>query len=118
MSSQVSLSWVRVALFPTFVYANFPSSIVEAFAKGVPLIASRVSGPAKIVEDGVTELHAIPGDASDWAEKIELVWANLERFRVMRQLAHRCFVQNHTSQRNYEILRRIYVAAISHNCFR
>ncbi|PNY79785.1 glycosyltransferase family 4 protein [Deinococcus koreensis] len=50
-------------VFPSEWYEGFPMTIVEAFAVGLPVIASRVGALPEIVESGRTGLHFAPGDA-------------------------------------------------------
>jgi glycosyltransferase involved in cell wall biosynthesis len=48
--------------------------VLEAYATGTPVIASRIGSLAEVVEDGVTGLLARAGDARDLADR--LLWAN------------------------------------------
>jgi len=56
---------------PSQCYENFPRVVIEAFAKGTPVIASKLGGMAEIVDDGRTGLHFKPGDAADLARRCE-----------------------------------------------
>jgi glycosyltransferase involved in cell wall biosynthesis len=48
----------------------FPRIVAEAYALGVPVIASRLGSLGEIVVDGETGLHAEPGDAADLARAL------------------------------------------------
>jgi len=48
----------------------FGRSVIEAQARGVPVVATRVGGVVENIEDGVTGLLCEPSDPSDMAEKI------------------------------------------------
>lgn len=50
---------------PSKLFEGFPMTVVEAYATGTPVIASRIGSLAEIVDDGVTGLLARPGDAGD-----------------------------------------------------
>src|SRR5690606_19107791 len=50
----------RALVFPSQWYENFPVTLVEAFACGLPVIASRLGAMAEIVNDGRTGLHFTP----------------------------------------------------------
>ena len=54
---------------PSGCYENFPITLAEASALGLPVIASRLGAMAEIVEDSVTGLQFTPGDAADLAAK-------------------------------------------------
>jgi glycosyltransferase involved in cell wall biosynthesis len=61
-------------VLPSVWYEGMPVSVLEAFATGTPVIASRIGSLAEIIEDGVTGLLANPGDAGDLADRLR--WAN------------------------------------------
>lgn len=54
---------------PSIWYEGFPMIVVEAYAAGTPVIASRIGSLATIVEEGVTGLLAAPGDADQLGER-------------------------------------------------
>ena len=58
---------------PSICFEGFPVVVVEAYATGTPVIASRIGSLAEIVEDGVTGLLAEPGDDLDLANRVR--WA-------------------------------------------
>lgn len=58
---------------PSICFEGFPVVVVEAYATGTPVIASRIGSLAEIVEDGVTGLLAEPGDDLDLATRVR--WA-------------------------------------------
>jgi len=101
----------RFLVLPSECYENFPMSIAEAFACGVPVIASRLGAMAEIVEDGRTGLHFNPGDPEDLAAKVEWAWTHPERMAEMGREARREYERKYTAERNYEMLMGIYERA-------
>ena len=65
------LSRARAVLVPSRCYEGAPRSIIEAFASGVPVIASRMGGMPELVQDGVNGLLVPPGDVRAWRAAID-----------------------------------------------
>jgi glycosyltransferase involved in cell wall biosynthesis len=85
----------RVLIFPSAWSEPFGMILAEAFACGVPAIASRLGAMAEIVHDGQTGLHFTPGDPSDLAAKV--LWA-FTHPELVEQMVHRA---RHTFESNY-----------------
>lgn len=60
-------------VLPSIWFEAFPLTVVEAYATGTPVIASRIGSLAEAVEDGATGLLAHPHDADALAERVR--WA-------------------------------------------
>ncbi len=99
-------------IMPSQWYEGFPMALVEAFAHGLPVIASRLGGMAEIVEDGVTGLHFTPGDPDDLAEKVRWMIGHPDERKRMGENARRIYEEKYTPERNYEMMRNIYKQAI------
>jgi glycosyltransferase involved in cell wall biosynthesis len=95
-------------VFPSLCYENLPMSILEAFACGLPVIASRLGAMAEVVEDGRTGLLFNPGDAGDLAAKVEWATSHPAALGQMRREARAEFEAHYTAERNYENLMEIY----------
>ena len=54
-----------------------PMAIIESFANGKPVIASRLGAMQEIIEEGKTGLLFEPGNPEDLKRKI--IWANENR---------------------------------------
>jgi glycosyltransferase involved in cell wall biosynthesis len=94
-------------------YETFGLVAVEAFACGVPVIASRTGTLAENVTDGHTGLHFTPGDAEDLSSKIKWAWNNPENMACMGRAARKVYEANYTSEKNYRMLLDIYERALS-----
>lgn len=102
-------AWVLV--FPSLYYENFPIVIAEAYAAGLPIIASNVGSVSLLVEHGRTGLHVRPDDPSDLAAKLLWLWARREERTRLGRNARSEFERKYTAARNYEVLREIYARA-------
>lgn len=111
LSSSLAIELIkksRFMIFPSLWYEGFPLVIVEAFACGVPVIASRLGAVTEIMKDGKTGLLFNPGDAQDLATKI--IWAlnHPEELMKMGQTARSEYLEKYTAERNYQQLMEIY----------
>jgi glycosyltransferase involved in cell wall biosynthesis len=100
-------------IFPSELYENFPMTIAEAFACGVPVICSKLGAMQEIVEDYRTGLHFTPGDADDLAAKVEWAWNHPERMRKMGDEAREEYKSKYTAEKNYTLLKEIYQHALA-----
>jgi glycosyltransferase involved in cell wall biosynthesis len=98
----------RVLVFPSEWYEGFPMTITEAFACGLPVIASGQGAMAEIVEDGRTGLHFEPGNPEDLAEKVAWAWEHPKELEEMGREARREYEAKYTAERNYEMIMEIY----------
>jgi len=103
-----SIRGARFLVFSSEWYENFPLTILESFASGVPVVSSRLGAMQEIVEDGRTGLHFTPGDADDLAAKVEWVWNHPEQMRAMGRAARGEYEAKYTADKNYEALMEIY----------
>lgn len=70
-------------LYPAFdvlalssLYEGLPYVLLEAMARGVPVVATDVQGSRDVIEHGVSGLLARPGDAADLASKLNSLLAD------------------------------------------
>jgi glycosyltransferase involved in cell wall biosynthesis len=108
----------RFLIFPSVWYEGFPMTIAEAFANGLPVIASQLGSMVEIVQDGVTGLHFEPGNAVDLAAKVEWAWAHPEELSRMGCAARAEYEAKYQPSTNYEMLMDIYRAAIARHAQR
>lgn len=99
-------------VFSSELYENFPMVLVEAFAKGTPVIAANIGSTAEIVESNRTGLFFNRGDASDLAKKVRWAWEHVDRLETMRRLARLEFEKKYSAEINYHILLRVYQKAM------
>jgi glycosyltransferase involved in cell wall biosynthesis len=99
-------------LLPSISFENFPLTLAEAYANGLPVIASRIGALAELVEDGVTGLLFRPGDPKDLASRIQWAAAHPDEMAVMGTNARARYEQRYTPEINYKKLIEIYQSAI------
>ena len=100
-------------ILPSIWYEGLPKTLLEAFAKGTPVIASKIGSLAKLVGDGMTGLHIKPGNANDLASKVCYLHDNPKELARMRNNARQIYKLKYTAEVNYRILMKIYEQALS-----
>jgi len=103
----------RFLVWPSLgYYETFGLVAVEAFACGVPVIASRIGVMEEIVQDGRTGLHFTPGDSVDLAAKVEWAWTHDQEMELMGRNARAEYEAKYTAERNCGMLMEIYQQAL------
>jgi glycosyltransferase involved in cell wall biosynthesis len=101
-----------LVIAPSECYETFGRVVVEAYAKGTPVIASDLGALAELVEDGRTGLRFRPRDPEDLAAKVEWACTHPRELAAMGREARREYELKYTAERNYELLMEIYRLAI------
>jgi glycosyltransferase involved in cell wall biosynthesis len=89
-----------------------PRVVIEAFAKGTPVVVPRLGAMAETVDDGRNGLRFAPGNAEDLAAKVRCLFADLPTLKHMRRAARESFEQNFTAEVNHQALKAIYARAM------
>lgn len=110
---RMEMSRAIALVVPSIWYENFPRTIVEALASGLPVIASRIGALAEIVRDGETGLLFEPGNPRDLADKMAWTLAHPDEMRRMGEAARQDYELHYTPERNYRMLLDIYNDAIA-----
>ncbi len=95
-------------VLPSLWYEAFPLVLVEAFAAGLPVIASGLGSLAELVEDGVTGRHVAPGSAAALAQALRWAVDNPTVLAAMGAGARETFLAKHTPDAAYARLAAIY----------
>ena len=109
----------RFLVWPSEGYfKNFGLVVIEAFACGVSVIASRTGVMAEIAKDKQAGLHLLPGEPHDLATKVEWAWTHPTELARMGREARAEFETKYTAERSYEMLRDIYESVINRHSSR
>ncbi|MBI3897920.1 MAG: glycosyltransferase [Gammaproteobacteria bacterium] len=95
-------------VMPSLWYENFPRTLVEAFACGLPVIASRLGSMAELIDDRRTGLLFEAGSATDLARCIAWAEAHPEQLRQWGENARFEYKTKFTPEQNYRELTQIY----------
>ena len=112
--SQVTkeMAKAKFLVMPSECYEGFPMVLVEAFAHGLPVIASNLGGMSEIVKNNITGLHFEPGNPEDLAKKVLWMYAHPDECERMGKNARNEYEQKYTPEKNYKMLMDIYQKTI------
>jgi glycosyltransferase involved in cell wall biosynthesis len=99
-----------VLVLPSVCHEMFPMALAEAFANGLPVIASRLGALASLVEEGRTGLLFEPGNATDLADKLAWALAHPQAMEEMGRNARARYLGAFTPQAIDARLMEIYAA--------
>ena len=101
-----------VLLVPSEWYEMSPMVIVEAFACGVPVVASRLGGMAELISDRKTGLLFRPGVVEDIRAKVAWALEHPEELRQISDNARQVFETRYTAEVNYPLIIQAYELAL------
>jgi glycosyltransferase involved in cell wall biosynthesis len=103
----------KFVVFPSQLYENLPLTIIEAFACGVPVLASKLGAMQEVVSQDRTGLFFEPGNADDLARSVRLAWEQPEYMRGLGDNARGEYEAKYTATANYRHLMEIYRQVIT-----
>jgi glycosyltransferase involved in cell wall biosynthesis len=95
-------------IFPSVWYEGFPMTILEAYASGLPVIASDLGSMASIVADKITGLRFKAGSAQELVSTVGWLLGNPSEIPDLRRNARLEFTTKYSAAQNYTQLIRIY----------
>ena len=101
---------------PSVWYETFGRTIVEAYAAGTPVVASRLGSMEELVVPGQTGLHFEAGNAADLARTVVELCQRTD-LSDMRLRARREFEDKYTAEQSYLRLMSIYERTIGRQCY-
>ena len=102
----------EVLVLPSICYENFPLTLIEAYASGLPVIASRIGSLAELVEHGETGLLFEPGDSTGLADALQWAISHPAAMLTMGANARARYEARYTPDINYAQTLAIYRSAI------
>jgi glycosyltransferase involved in cell wall biosynthesis len=105
------LTGARALIVPSRWYEGAPRSVIEAYAAGVPVIATRFGALPEIVEHGVSGLLVPPGGTDGWVEAVETLMDATTSARLGEGAFDR-WARLHSPDSGLEGLERAYRTAL------
>ena len=102
-------------VMPSVWYETFGRTMIEAYAAGTPVVASRLGAMEELVTHEETGLLFEPGSATALSSAICEIFARPNP-EIMRARARQEFEDKYTAEQNYLQLMNIYQSTIGHGC--
>jgi glycosyltransferase involved in cell wall biosynthesis len=99
-------------IVPSLWYEGLPVTVVEAYATGLPVVASDLGSLKTLIKEGVTGLHFPAGDSRALARCVERMLSPDCDLRAMGANARAAFLRDHSPEVCYTTLMSIYEKAI------
>jgi glycosyltransferase involved in cell wall biosynthesis len=99
-------------VIPSEWYEMAPMVIVEAFACGVPVLASRLGGMADLIEDRKTGLLFSPGSVEEIRATIAWAVDHPDELSSIANNARKVFETKYTAEANYPLMMEVYERAM------
>jgi glycosyltransferase involved in cell wall biosynthesis len=106
------MSNAALLVFPSIGYETFGLTVIEAFATGLPVFASRLGAMAELVSDGETGKLFTAGSSDELAAAINWALSHPDLLNAMRIKARHEFERKYTADLNYTSLTDIYQSAL------
>jgi glycosyltransferase involved in cell wall biosynthesis len=97
---------------PSECFDAMPLAVVEAFAAGVPVLASAIGALATLVEDNETGQHFTTGDPRSLAAMASAMATDTDANARMGQQARKAYLATFTPERAYHRMLEIYAIAL------
>ena len=110
---QALIARADALVVPSLWYEGLPMVIVEAFAAGTPVIASRIGALAELVADGETGLLVEPGDPADLARALAHLAADPAATRRMGRAARAVYERRWSEPVTTASLLSVYDTALA-----
>jgi glycosyltransferase involved in cell wall biosynthesis len=99
-------------VMPSICFEGMPMVLLEAFATGTPVIASRIGSLAELVEDGVTGLLVNAGDAAQLAAAMRWAVEHPDEMRSMGANARKEYEARYRGPTHLAALMDVYESVI------
>jgi len=86
---------------PSVCYENFPYAVLESFAYGKPVVASRIGGIPELVRDGENGFLVEPGDPEGLADRIDWLASNPAEAARMGRAARKEVEEVYSAETHY-----------------
>ena len=112
-AARAAMARAALLVMPSLWYEGFPMTLLEAFARATPVIASRIGSLAELIDDGVTGRLVPTGDPVALATAIEAMLTDPATSARMGEAARAVAVARYGPSDNGASLEEIYRGALA-----
>lgn len=98
----------KALVIPSLWHEPFGRVIVEAYAKGTPVIGARMGGIPELIENGITGYTYEAKSQSDLAAQIDRIYSNTALSKEMGLAAYDLYKRKYTPEANYRMMLDTY----------
>ena len=98
----------KACICPSIWYEGSPLTILEAFATGTPVIASRLGSMRETIKDGYNGFHFTAGDVNDLKEKVEHLIQATANNNDLYKNARQSYLEKYHPEAHYNSIIKIY----------
>ena len=102
----------KALICPSIWHEGTSLTIMEAFAAGTPVIASRPTNTLVSINDGFNGFNFIPGDPCDLQKKIRLFEIEVAKSKLIYKNARQVYLECYHPDIHYNAILKIYQKAI------
>ncbi len=98
----------RFIVVPSLWYEVFGLIVLEAYAAGIPVVASQIGALGELVQDGETGVLVSAGDTDDLAEQMSDLWAHPDTCGAMGRAGRAWVEKDFTPAMHYDRIVEVY----------
>jgi len=102
----------RLTVLPSEGPEVLPYSILESFASGVPVVASRIGGIPEMITHRRDGLLFEPGSENQLAQSIEKLWKDPRRSAEMGAFGRKKVLKEFNRETHYDRLMSLYLSQL------
>lgn len=105
----------KAVIVPSLLYEGLPMIIIETFAFGKPIVATKIGNLKELIKEGKNGLLFSPNNKEEFKEKICRLIKDDNLYRSLCEGAYKEFIDNYSERINYSEIMRIYNNLLGEN---
>jgi glycosyltransferase involved in cell wall biosynthesis/GT2 family glycosyltransferase len=106
-----SLKRAKILIVPSLAFEGLPTTILEAFACGTPVVVSDLGALKEMADDGRLGAVFAPGDDHQLAKVVRALWGDKDELNRLGRAARQAYERDYSPEQNYQQLMAIYQTA-------